>query len=141
MNALLKGLALFKGVKVTIIPFSDQASLGEASCWESSGISWVTTNSIEAFTDVDAIYISGPQTLSHLRLLKDRNTFNLRIDHKFMGMLQDHCIIMDPVQRTGAFDIDVQDRRIAFDGRPRISYLPGWLFYHKGCQDSDVNHS
>ena len=114
MNALLKGLALFKDVKVTIIPFSDQEQK-EASCWEVSGISCVTSTNIEAVAEVDAIYINGPQTLSHLRLLKDRNSFNLTIDHNFMGMLQNHCIIMDPMQRSCAYDIEVQDRRIAFE--------------------------
>ena len=113
VKALLKGLALFRDVKVTLIPFSgpvDQTLI--ANC-KSKGTSCVTSTDIEAVTEVDAIYCNGPTTLSHLQLMKSRNAFNLRIDRQFMSMLKDHCVIMDPMQRSGDFEIDVEDRRIA----------------------------
>ena len=36
------------------------------------------------------------------------------IDSKFMNSLQPHTIIMDPMQRSGDFMIDVSDSRLAF---------------------------
>lgn len=114
VSALLRGFALFNAVKVTLIPFSGQVSQDLMVHCESSGTTCVTTTDIEAVAEVDAIYVNGPRTLAHLQLLKARKAFNLRIDRQFMSMLRDHCIIMDPMQRSGDFDVEVQDRRIAF---------------------------
>jgi aspartate carbamoyltransferase catalytic subunit len=112
-KALLKGLALFRDVKVTLIPFSGPVDQDLVAHCESKGVTCVATTDIEAVAEVDAIYCNGPTTLSHLQLMKTRNTFNLRIDQQFMSMLKDHCIIMDPMQRSGDFGIEVADRRIA----------------------------
>ena len=31
-----------------------------------------------------------------------------------MAMLRPHCIVLDPMQRSGDFSIEVEDRRLAF---------------------------
>ena len=114
VTALLKGLALFENVTVTLIPFSGEVDPEVANYCESRGTTLVTEKSIEAVADVDAIYLNGPRTLAHLQLLRSRNSFNLRIDEAFMSMLKPHCIILDPMQRSGDFSVEVQDKRLAF---------------------------
>ena len=114
VSALLKGLALFDNVKVTLIPFSGHVDPEVASYCESRGTQLVTEKSIEAVGDVDAIYLNGPRTVAHVQLLKSRNSFNLRIDQEFMSMLRPHCVILDPMQRSGDFAVEVHDRRLAF---------------------------
>ena len=114
VNALLKGLALFERVKVTLIPFSGQVAPEVIAYCESQGTEVVTRKDIEAVGDADAIYLNGPRTLAHVQLLRSRNSFNLRIDEDFMSMLKPHCVILDPMQRSGDFSVEVQDQRLAF---------------------------
>ena len=52
--------------------------------------------------------------MAHVQLLKSRNAFNLRIDKEFMSMLKPHCVILDPMQRSGDFAVEVKDSRLAF---------------------------
>ena len=68
----------------------------------------------EVLREVDAIYLNGPRTLAHAQLLRSRGALNLRIDRDFMSTLKPHCVILDPMQRSGDFDIEVQDPRLAF---------------------------
>ena len=84
------------------------------ACCESRGLRCVTETDIEAVTGVDAIYLNGPRTAAHAKLLKARNALNLRIDEKFMSMIRPNCVIMDPMQRSGDFEVEVRDQRIAF---------------------------
>jgi aspartate carbamoyltransferase catalytic subunit len=114
VSALLKSLALFKDVTVTLIPFSGHLDPEVMAYCESSGLQLVTAKEIEAVRDVDAIYLNGPRTLAHVQLLKSRNSFNLRIDEEFMSSLKSHCVILDPMQRSGDFSVEVQDKRLAF---------------------------
>ena len=114
VSALLKSLALFKDVTVTLIPFSGHLDPEVMAYCESSGLQLVTAKGIEAVRDVDAIYLNGPRTLAHVQLLKSRNSFNLRIDEEFMSSLKSHCVILDPMQRSGDFSVEVQDKRLAF---------------------------
>jgi aspartate carbamoyltransferase catalytic subunit len=114
VSALLTALALFNDVKVTLIPFSGQADPNVVSYCEDNGMDLVTAPGIDAVRDVDAIYLNGPRTVAHAQLLRSRNSFNLRIDTDFMTMLRPHCVILDPMQRSGDFAIQVQDRRLAF---------------------------
>ena len=58
--------------------------------------------------------LNGPRTVAHAQLLRARGSLNLRIDSEFMSTLRPHCIIMDPMQRSGDFPIEVQDERLAF---------------------------
>jgi aspartate carbamoyltransferase catalytic subunit len=114
VSALLKGLALFSNVKVTLIPFSGQVDPETAAYCASRGVELVTTKDMEAVGDVDAIYLNAPRTVAHIQLLKSRNSYDLRIDDRFMSMLKPRCIIMDPMQRSGDFTIETQDSRLAF---------------------------
>ena len=114
VSALLKGLALFADVKVTLIPFSGQADPDVVSYCEERGMDLITATGIEGVRDVDAIYLNGPRTVAHAQLLRSRDSFNLRIDTEFMSTLKPNCIIMDPMQRSGDFAVEVQDPRLAF---------------------------
>ena len=114
VNALLKGLALFDGVRVILVPFSGQVSESVMEhCFE-RGLNLETRRDIEAVAEADVIYLNGPRTAAHAQLLRSRNSGNLRIDEQFMSMLKPGCAIMDPMQRSGDFSIEVQDDRLAF---------------------------
>ena len=114
VSALLKGLALFKNVKVVLVPFSGQADPDVVSYCEDKGLELVTAPGVEAVEEVDAIYLNGPRTVQHAQLLRSRGSLNLRIDRDFMSKLKPHCVILDPMQRSGDFAVEVQDRRLAF---------------------------
>ena len=114
VSALLKGLALFKGVKVTLIPFSGHVDPEVIGYCEDKGVELVTERSLDAVAGVDAIYLNGPRTLAHVQLLRSRESFNLRIDEEFMSRLKPNCIILDPMQRSGDFAVEVQDDRLAY---------------------------
>ena len=114
VSALLRGLSHFDDVKVTLLPFSGQADPDVVSYCEERGLRLAVASSTEALRQVDAIYLNGPRTLAHARLLRSRGEFNLRIDKEFMAGLRPHCVILDPMQRSGDFDIEVQDPRLAF---------------------------
>ena len=49
-----------------------------------------------------------------MELLRSRGRGRLVIDQAFMDSLQPHAIVMDPMQRSGDFMIDVSDSRLAF---------------------------
>ena len=114
VSALLRGLALFKKVKVTLIPFSGHVDPDVAAYCEGRGMELVTDPNIDAVQEADAIYLNGPRTLAHVQLLKSRDSFNLRIDEEFMSRLQPHTVLLDPMQRSGDFAIETQDKRLAF---------------------------
>ena len=114
VSALLNGLSLFVNVKAVLIPFSGQADPEVVNYCKELGMNLTTTTDLEDVRDVDAIYLNGPRTVAHAQLLRSRGSFNLRIDSEFMSMLKPNCIIMDPMQRSGDFAIEVQDQRLAF---------------------------
>ena len=114
VSALLRGLSLFTDVAVTLVPFSGDVDPQVVDYCEKRGMRLTTRGEIEEVGDVDAIYLNSPRTLTHLQLLRARNSFNLRIDEEFMSRLRPHCIILDPMQRSGDFLVEVQDRRLAF---------------------------
>ena len=114
VNALLRGLALFEGVKITAVPFSGQVDPAVVAYCEGRGVTFETADEIDAVREVDAIYLNGPRTVAHVQLLKSRSSFNLRIDAEFMSKLRPHCVVLDPMQRSGDFDFDTQDDRLAF---------------------------
>ena len=114
VNALLRGLALFENVQVTLIPFSGAVDPEIIDYCESRGVELLAGKPIEAVRDVDAIYLNGPRTVAHVQLMRSRNAYNLRIDDEFMSTLKSHCVILDPMQRSGDFSVEVQDPRLAF---------------------------
>ena len=114
VSALLVGLTLFDNVKVTLIPFSGHPDPDVIAYCESKGVEVSTEKEIEAVRDADAIYLNGPRTMAHVQLLRSRNSFNLRIDKDFISMLKPHCVILDPMQRSVDFSMEVRDDRLAF---------------------------
>ena len=114
VNALLKGLAMFEGVRVIMVPFSGQVPDDVVEHCKERGLKLETHKEIDAVSEADAIYLNGPRTVAHMQLLRSRNSGNLRIDEQFMAMLKPHCVIMDPMQRSGDFSIEVEDQRLAF---------------------------
>ena len=114
VSALLKGLALFEGIKLKLIPFSGHLDPEVAAYCESKGMHLETDKDTESVGDVDAIYLNGPRTVAHAQLLKSRGALNLRIDERFMSRLKPRCVILDPMQRSGDFSVEVQDDRLAF---------------------------
>ena len=114
VSALLMGLALFNNVNVTLVPLSGQADPDVVKYCEDRGMELETGTDIEAVREVDAIYLNGPRTVAHAQLLKSRGSFNLRIDRDFMSNLRPHCVILDPMQRSGDFAVEVEDERLAY---------------------------
>ena len=114
VSALLMGLSLFEGVNVTLLPFSGQADPDVVAYCEERGLKLTAASGIEALEEVDAVYLNGPRTLAHANLLRSRGRLDLRIDAAFMSRLRPHCIILDPMQRSDDFDVQVQDERLAF---------------------------
>ena len=116
VSALLKGLAMFDDVHVTLMPFSGQASPDVVSYCEERGVRFEVVDSGDTgpLSEMDAIYLNGPRTLAHAELLRSRGANTLRIDEELMCRLKADCIILDPMQRSGDFDVQVQDPRLAF---------------------------
>ncbi len=114
VSALLKGLAMFDDVTATLVPFSGQADPEVVRYCQDRGVNMVSAEGTDVLGEVDAIYLNGPRTMAHVQLLKARNWFNLKIDRDFMARLKPHCVILDPMQRSGDFHVEVQDRRLAF---------------------------
>ena len=114
VSALLKGLALFDDVEVALVPFSGQAPADVVEYCTERGVRFRNSDGLEALTEVDAIYLNGPRTAAHMDLLRSRGRGRLVINREFMDSLQPHAIVMDPMQRSGDFVIDVSDSRLAF---------------------------
>ena len=114
VSALLMGLALYDDVKVTLLPFSGQADPDVASYCEDRGVVLVSATAVEALESVDAIYLNAPKTVAHAQLLRSRGALDIRIDADFMSRLKSQCVILDPMQRSGDFAVEVQDSRLAF---------------------------
>ena len=114
VSALLQGLALYKDVHVTLVPFSGQADPDVVSYCEGRGVTFKTAADVDGLPEADAIYLNGPRTVAHARLLRSRGGLNLKIDSELMSSLKPHCVILDPMQRSGDFQIEVQDQRLAF---------------------------
>ncbi len=114
VSALLKGLAMFDGVNVIPIPFSGQAPEKVVQHCVERGVTFHSDADLDAVSEADAIYLNGPRTLAHMQLLASRGQGRLVIDRKFMDSLKPRCIVMDPMQRSGDFSIEVRDERLAF---------------------------
>ncbi len=112
VSALLQGLTMYEDVTVTQMPFSGQADPDVVSDCEARGLTFLN-GSMDSLPNADAIYLNGPRTVAHAQLLKSRGAFNLRIDDDLMARLKPSCIILDPMQRSGDFDILVSDPRLA----------------------------
>ena len=114
VSALLKGLALFDNVEVVLVPFSGQVTPDVVEHCMGRGMRFRSSESLEVLGQVDAVYLNGPRTSAHMELLRTRGRGRLVIDEAFMGSLQPHTIVMDPMQRSGDFMIEASDVRLAF---------------------------
>ena len=112
--ALLKGLALFDGVEVLSVPFSGQAPADIVAYCSERGVKFHSSDDLQSLREVDAIYLNGPRTAAHMELLRTRGRGRLVIDEAFMDSLRPHTVVMDPMQRSGDFIINVTDPRLAF---------------------------
>ncbi len=113
VSALLKGLALYDDVKVTLIPFSGQIDPAVSAYCESKGLQLEMVRDFDGLKNADVVYLNGPRTVAHAQLLNTRSAFNLVIDESFKSRLKSNTIIMDPMQRSGDFTFHVTDNRIA----------------------------
>ena len=114
VSALLMGLTMFSDVSVTLIPLSGQADPDVVEYCQKRGLRLTTETYVEAVRSADAIYLNAPRTIAHAQLLRARGYMTVRIDAEFMSMLKPGCVILDPMQRSGDFPIEVQDDRLAF---------------------------
>ncbi len=114
VSALLRGLCLYDGVRVLMMPVSGGVDPKLVEHCESNGVSMTPVESVDALGEADAIYLNGPRTMAHVRLLRSRGVLDLRIDEEFMARLQSHCVVLDPMQHSGDFPIEVRDDRLAF---------------------------
>ena len=114
VNALLRGLALFDDVSVTLIPSSGDADPDVLNYCRARGMSIGVESDLDGLDRADVIYLNAPRTTAHARLLRLRGALSLRIDGALMSRLRSHCIIMDPMQRSGDFAVEVEDDRLAF---------------------------
>jgi len=113
INALLRGLALFENITVWLAPFSGQVDPDVVSYCQAKGVSFETTG-MSAVAEADVIYLNSPRTLAHVELLKSRDTLDVVIDEEFISKTKSNCILLDPMQRSGDFEITVQDDRLAY---------------------------
>ena len=114
VNALLRGLALFENIGVTLIPASGGVDPDVLTYCRQRGMSVNDDADLDALQSADAIYLNAPRTVAHARLLRSRGALSLRIDSDFMARLKSHCIVLDPMQRSGDFAVEVEDDRLAF---------------------------
>ena len=114
VSALLKGLAMFKGVNVIPVPFSGQMPERVMHHCAERGVTFQPDAELDMVSEADVIYLNGPRTLAHMQLLASRGKGRLVIDQEFMDSLKPHCIVMDPMQRSGDFSVEVRDERLAF---------------------------
>ena len=114
VSALLRGLALFENVRVTLVPFSGQADPEVVAYCQERGVAFEHQGSMGSLGDVDAIYLNAPRTVAHAQLLHSRGMSALVIDEELMARLRPHCVVLDPMQRSGDFPVEVQDERLAF---------------------------
>ena len=114
VNALLRGLALFDDISVTLIASSGGVDPDVLNYCRQRGMCVSLENDLDTLQAADAIYLNAPRTVAHARLLRSRGALSLRIDGDFMAKLKPHCIILDPMQRSGDFAVEVEDDRLAF---------------------------
>ena len=112
--ALLLGLSLFDNTEVRLLPFSGQVPPEIEKICKDRGLNLSHLEELSEIKGSDVVYLNGPRTAAHYELLKSRNSFISKIDSEFMSMLKSDSIILDPMQRSGDFSIEVKDSRLAF---------------------------
>jgi aspartate carbamoyltransferase catalytic subunit len=69
---------------------------------------------MDELKNTDVIYLNAPRTEAHANLLRARGIPAININQEFMDSLDDRAIVMNPIQRSGDFSIEVVDDRLAF---------------------------
>ncbi len=114
VNALLVALSLFDDVSVDLLPFSGRIDPAVESHCRERGLTLTLLDSADGLSEADAVYLNGPRTVAHAQLLKSRGAFDLNIDAEFMSGLKPDCPVLDPMQRSGDFEVSTTDNRLAF---------------------------
>ena len=114
VNALMIALSAFNGVRIILFPSSGQGNPEVLEYCQSAGTTITVESAIEPFAQqLDAIYLNGAQTAAHAQLVAAQNLAAVKIDDTLIQQLSPHCLILDPMQRTGPLMADNTDARWA----------------------------
>ena len=114
VNALLMVLAAYRGVQVTLFPFSGQPKDEVLDYCLAAGLAVSVESAIKPFAQqLDAIYLNGAETAAHSQLISAHNLASVKVDEELLQELKPNCVIMDPMQRTGPLISDNADVRWA----------------------------
>lgn len=114
VNALMVGLAQFRDVEVTLVPFTGKGNSEVIGYCENAGMKVRTEVSLAPIArELDAVYVNGADTAAHTRLMMDRGLAKERIDQRLLEELREDCVILDPMQRSESLVACVKDERWA----------------------------
>ena len=114
VNALIIGLSLFQDITISVFSLSGAINPEILTLASERGIKFREVNSMDEIKNADVIYLNAPRTQSHANLLRSRGIPTININQEFMDSLDDKAIVMNPIQRSGDFSIEVVDNRLAF---------------------------
>jgi aspartate carbamoyltransferase catalytic subunit len=114
INAWILGLSLFKDITISVFSLSGAINPKILSLCVERGIKFREVNSMDEIKSADVVYLNAPRTEAHANLLKSRGIPTININQNFMDSLHKRAIVMNPIQRSGDFSIDVVDNRLAF---------------------------
>ena len=114
VSALLLGLSLFKDIQVRLLPISGQISPNVDQFCREKGLKLTIISELDEISSSSVVYLNGPRTIAHYQMLQSRAPLLTKIDASFMSRLNKDSIVLDPMQRSGDFSIEVQDPRLAF---------------------------
>lgn len=114
VNAWILGLSLFDNIMVSLLPFSGTINPDIVDLCTERGVKFTRVNTINEIKDPDVVYLNAPRTEAHANLLRSRGMPTIKINQEFMNSLHDKAIVMNPIQRSGDFAIEVVDKRLAF---------------------------
>jgi len=114
VNAWILGLSLFRDITISMFSLSGAINPEILSLCVERGIKFKEVNSMDEIKDADVVYLNAPRTEAHTALLRSRGMPTISINQEFMDSLHDKAIVMNPIQRSGDFSIEVTDERLAF---------------------------
>ena len=114
VNAWLLGLSLFQDITISVFSLSGAINPEILSLCVERGVKFREVNSMDELKNTDVVYLNAPRTEAHANLLRSRGIPAININQEFMDSLDDRAIVMNPIQRSGDFSIEVVDDRLAF---------------------------
>ena len=114
VSALLLALSLFKNIHVRLLPISGQVSPDIDQVCRDRGLELTVISELDEITGSNVVYLNGPRTIAHYQMLQSRAPVLTKIDSTFMSNLHEDSIVLDPMQRSGDFSIEIEDSRLAF---------------------------